>query len=64
MVVIEIDYQHGLKHRAEMFANMNVPLDATITRSPHVDAQVLGMLSTPDAGPLARRVPRVYNENI
>eukprot|EP00974_Lingulodinium_polyedra_P062370 6022066-Lingulodinium_polyedra.AAC.1 len=47
-----------------MFANVNGPLDTTITRSPHVASQVLGMLPTPDAGPLARRAPRVYNENI
>eukprot|EP00974_Lingulodinium_polyedra_P128053 11204534-Lingulodinium_polyedra.AAC.1 len=43
---------------------MNAPLDATITRSPQVVSEVLGMSSTPDAGPLARRVPRVYNESI
>eukprot|EP00974_Lingulodinium_polyedra_P037404 3587546-Lingulodinium_polyedra.AAC.1 len=43
---------------------MNVPLGATITLSPHVVSQVLSRLSTPDAGPLARRVPRNYNENI
>eukprot|EP00974_Lingulodinium_polyedra_P001335 127438-Lingulodinium_polyedra.AAC.1 len=42
VVAIETDYQRGLEHRAEMFASMNVPLDATITRSPRVASLILG----------------------